>query len=119
MNIVGTKLKVCNTDPMTGWRRDGFCSVDDLDYGTHIVCAVVTKKFLEFTKSKGNDLMSKSPFFPGLKEGDKWCLCITRWIEAYFANVAPKVVLESTSVKVSEYLKRFNISLDEFMKYGI
>jgi uncharacterized protein len=119
MNALGSKIKVCNTDPMTGWRRDGFCSTDDNDIGTHIVCAKVTSAFLNFTKSRGNDLVSKTPFFPGLKQGDKWCLCISRWIEAYFAGVAPPVDLEATSSSVFQYLESAGISKDEFFKFRI
>jgi uncharacterized protein (DUF2237 family) len=119
MNALGSKIKVCNTDPMTGWRRDGFCSTDDNDIGTHIVCAKVTSAFLDFTKSRGNNLVSKTPFFPGLKQGDKWCLCILRWIEAYFAGVAPPVDLEATSENVFQYLESAGISKKEFFKFRI
>lgn len=119
MNVFGYPLKPCNTNPMTGWRRDGFCSTDDKDIGTHIVCAKVTSDFLNFTKSRGNDLITKTPFFPGLKPGDNWCLCISRWIEAYFAGVAPLVDLEATSYAVFKYLEAVNIPKNEFFKYAI
>ena len=117
MNALGSKIKVCNTDPMTGWRRDGFCSTDDNDIGTHIVCAKVTSAFLNFTKSRGNDLVSKTPFFPGLKEGDKWCLCVSRWIEAYLAGVAPYIDAEATNIATFRYLKYANIPEEELNKY--
>ena len=96
-NVFGEELKVCCTSPMTGYFRDGFCNTDEHDHGSHVVCAVMTDDFLEFSKSKGNDLTTPRPEFnfPGLKEGDRWCLCALRWKEAYDAGVAPKVFLES------------------------
>ena len=97
-NILGTELQLCCTDPMTGFFRDGYCHTNHLDRGTHVVCAIVTDAFLQFTKSRGNDLSTpRSDYqFPGLKPGDGWCLCVLRWKEAYEAGVAPEVVLEAT-----------------------
>jgi len=89
-------LKICSTQPMTGYYRDGYCKNLADDSGTHVVCAKMTNEFLEFTKSKGNNLSSPSSSFPGLKEGDKWCLCALRWDEANKANKAPPVDLEAT-----------------------
>lgn len=89
-------LKICSTQPMTGYYRDGYCKNLPDDSGTHVVCAKMTNEFLEFTKSKGNDLITPSSTFPGLKEGDKWCLCALRWDEANKANKAPPVNLEAT-----------------------
>lgn len=97
LNLFNEPLKPCNYNPITGYRRDGFCNYHSDDYGTHIVCALVDDKFLKFTKSKGNDLISPSYNFPGLKSGDKWCICIGRWIEAYQAGVAPKIFPASSS----------------------
>ena len=97
INIFGDEIEACCHDPMTGYFRDGFCNTDEHDHGSHVVCAVMTYDFLEFSKSKGNDLTTPRPEFnfPGLKEGDRWCLCALRWKEAYDAGVAPKVYLES------------------------
>ena len=97
INIFGDEIEACCYDPMTGYFRDGFCNTDEHDHGSHVICAVMTDDFLEFSKSKGNDLTTPRPEFnfPGLKEGDRWCLCALRWKEAYDAGVAPKVFLES------------------------
>ncbi|PIB31257.1 hypothetical protein BFP77_02280 [Maribacter sp. 4U21] len=104
-NVLGTDLCSCCFDPKTGFYRDGFCKTGAEDYGTHVVCAVITDAFLSFTKSKGNDLSTPIPqwSFPGLKAGDKWCLCIMRWLEAEKAGKAPKIVLEATHEKALEY----------------
>ena len=98
LNVLGTPLQTCSTDPMTGWFRDGCCETQAQDRGRHIVCAVVTDDFLAFSKSRGNDLSTPRPEyrFPGLKAGDRWCLCLDRWREAHAAGVAPDVVLEAT-----------------------
>ena len=106
-NIFGEPLKSCCTSPVTGYFRDGFCRTDKSDLGSHTVCVVITKDFLEFSKRKGNDLITPNPVysFPGLKEGDKWCLCALRWKEAYEAGCAPKVELESTDEKALRFIK--------------
>ena len=100
-NIFGDEIEACCYDPMTGYFRDGFCNTDEHDYGSHVVCAVMTDDFLEFSKSKGNDLSTPRPEFnfPGLKEGDRWCLCALRWKEAYEHGFAPKVHLKRTNKK--------------------
>lgn len=105
LNILGTALQSCCNNPATGYLRDGFCKTIEDDTGTHIVCAVMTQEFLDFTKSRGNDLSTPLPYwqFPGLKVGSKWCLCISRWLEAERAGKAPFVVLESTHQKALEY----------------
>ena len=107
-NILGTALHCCCTDPMTGFLRDGYCNTNQLDQGTHVVCAVVTEEFLEFTRSRGNDLTTPIPEyqFPGLKAGDGWCLCALRWLEAYKAGVAPHIKPESTHEKVLEFIEK-------------
>lgn len=106
LNVLGTPLEACCFDPMTGAFRDGFCKTNAFDLGTHTVCAQVTTTFLEFSKQQGNDLITPIAMynFPGLKDGDFWCLCVSRWIEAYNAGVAPKIRLESCHVKTLEYL---------------
>ena len=106
-NVLGTELKSCCTDPMTGFYRDGYCSTGAQDYGTHVVCAIVTEEFLAYTKSQGNDLSTPLPkpyTFPGLKPGDKWCLCASRWIEALESGNAPKISLEATHERMLEYV---------------
>jgi len=98
-NVLGGPLEVCSTDPMTGFFRDGCCNTGPQDVGTHVVCAQVTAEWLAFTKARGNDLITPRPEynFPGLKPGDRWCLCVERWKEAVIAGVAPPVVLTATN----------------------
>lgn len=95
-NVLGSELRSCCTAPMTGFYRNGRCDTGLEDRGVHTVCVKVTAEFLEFSESVGNDLSNPAPGFPGLKSGDKWCLCAARWKEAFDAGVAPEVVLEST-----------------------
>lgn len=104
-NVLGTALQPCCTDPVTGYYRDGYCRTGPGDMGVHVVCAEMTAPFLEFTRSRGNDLTTPVPEhdFPGLRPGDRWCLCAQRWQEAYRANVAPPVVLEATHFGALEY----------------
>jgi uncharacterized protein (DUF2237 family) len=96
-NVLDQPLKLCCGN--TGFTREGFCYVPAGDHGNHSVCAIITEKFLEFSKSRGNDLSTPIPEyqFAGLKEGDKWCLCAARWQEAFHANCAPKIVLSATN----------------------
>lgn len=103
-NVLGTDLQMCCSDPKTGFYRDGFCHTGPDDAGIHVVCAVMTDAFLEYTKKQGNDLSTPMPAygFPGLKAGDRWCLCASRWKEALAAGLAPPVVLESTHEKSLE-----------------
>lgn len=105
-NVLGTELKKCCDSPRTGFYRNGFCHTGPSDQGTHVACAIVTREFLEFTKSKGNDLITPRPEwnFPGLKPGDKWCLCALRYMEAKEAGVAPKLDLEATHEKMLEFM---------------
>ncbi len=105
-NILGGPLMSCCTDPLTGFYRNGRCETGAEDYGTHVVCALMNEEFLEFTKSMGNDLSTPRPEynFPGLKPGDKWCLCAIRWKEAHEQQSAPRVVLESTHEKALQYI---------------
>lgn len=116
-NILGTELQLCCTDPMTGFFRDGYCYTSSMDQGTHVVCAVMTEEFLEFTRSRGNDLSTPRPEyqFPGLKAGDSWCLCALRWKEAYEAGIAPPVKPEATHEKALELLDAAALRKHYFM----
>lgn len=106
-NVLGTDLEICNESPMTGFFRDGCCNTNNLDTGSHTVCVIVTKEFLEFSKSQGNDLSTPRPEFdfPGLNPGDGWCLCAARWLEAEREGFAPRVKLLSTNEKALEIIK--------------
>lgn len=115
-NVLGKNLKTCCTSPMTGFYRNGACETGPADIGTHVVCAEVTKDFLEFTRSRGNDLMSPAPHhgFPGLKPGDRWCLCVSRWKEALDAGLAPPVTLPATHEATLKY-----VSLEDLKKHAV
>lgn len=104
-NVLGQELTSAGSSHKTGFYRDGFCNTGPDDQGIHVVAATMTKEFLEYSKSKGNDLMTPigNGSFPGLKPGDNWCLCAARWKEAYDAGVAPKVILEATHEKALEF----------------
>ncbi|MCL2934737.1 MAG: DUF2237 domain-containing protein [Trichodesmium sp. MAG_R03] len=106
LNVLGEKLEICCTSPMTGFYRDGYCQTGVSDVGSHLICAELTEDFLEFTKRRGNDLSTPRPeyLFPGLKSGDRWCLCVSRWKEALNSGVAPPVVLSATHQKALEVL---------------
>ena len=108
INIFGDKIEACCHDPVTGYFRDGFCNPDEHDFGSHVVCAEITEDFLIFSKAKGNDLSTPRPEFnfPGLKEGDRWCLCALRWKEAYDAGVAPRVYLESCHLNALSFVTK-------------
>lgn len=114
-NVFGEPLKTCSTSPLTGFYRDGHCNTDEQDRGLHTVCAVMTDEFLEFTRLRGNDLITPQPIFrfPGLKAGDRWCLCALRWVEAWRAGKAPLVVLEATHEKTLDY-----VPLEELVKFA-
>lgn len=115
-NVLGGKLATCCTSPMTGYYRDGSCNTGGGDFGAHVICAQVTEEFLAFSKARGNDLSTPVPAFnfPGLKPGDRWCLCASRWKEALDAGMAPPVVLASTHASALEYA-----SLDELKQHAI
>jgi uncharacterized protein len=106
-NVLGTPLVPCSYDPLTGYFRDGCCNTDETDGGSHLICVRVTQEFLVFSMQRGNDLMTPRPEFrfAGLKAGNRWCLCATRWGEALAAGVAPPVVLESTHEKAVEFVR--------------
>tara|TARA_Y100000992_G_C21107893_1_gene415852 strand:- start:181 stop:555 length:375 start_codon:yes stop_codon:yes gene_type:complete len=119
LNVFGKTLKTCSDDPLTGFFRDGCCNSSVNDKGEHTVCAIVSDKFLKFSLSKGNDLITpREEFnFPGLMDGDRWCLCVDRWIEAYQNECAPRLVLEATNVDVLkkidiEILKKFALDIN-------
>ena len=118
-NVFGETIRICCENPITGFFRDGFCHTDERDEGIHTVCVSVTKDFLEFSLSRGNDLSTPRPEFgfPGLKEGDSWCLCAERLVEAYEADKAPKLFLKKTNHRTldivpMELLKDFAIDLN-------
>lgn len=105
-NVLGGELQPCSTDPMTGFYRDGCCETGGEDVGVHTVCARMTAEFLEFSASAGNDLSTPRPEFgfAGLRPGDQWCLCASRWAEALAAGRAPQVVLEATHAGTLEWV---------------
>lgn len=103
-NVEGSPLALCSGAPLTGFFRDGRCSTGPGDDGVHVVCSRVTTAFLEFTKSRGNDLQTPRGSFAGLKDGDRWCLCAARWGEAERAGVAPPVILEATHASAAKVL---------------
>ena len=115
-NVLGTELQSCSEQPMTGFYRDGCCQTGANDFGRHVICARMTPAFLEFTKNRGNDLSTPIPManFPGLKPGDRWCLCAARWQEAFEMGVAPPVVLEATHVKALEI-----VELEDLQRHAI
>jgi len=105
-NVLGGPLQVCGIDPITGFYRDGCCNTDEQDAGMHTVCVVLTESFLAYSKSRGNDLTTPRPEyqFPGLKPGDRWCLCAARWYEAWQAGTAPSVVLAATHENTLQWI---------------
>ncbi len=100
-SVLGKELQVCSKDPLTGWFRDGYCRTDERDRGLHVVCASVTEVFLQYSREQGNDLVTPSPDhrFPGLKPGDRWCVCAARWLQAHRAGKAPPIVPEASDDK--------------------
>jgi uncharacterized protein (DUF2237 family) len=106
-NVLGTALKMCSVDPLTGFTRSGSCEGHEADFGCHAVCSQVTAEFLQFSRMAGNDLSTPRPEyeFPGLKPGDRWCVCAARWEEARLAGKAPPVVLEATHEAALEHVK--------------
>ncbi len=115
-NVLGGELETCSMNPRTGWLRDGCCNTDGNDTGIHTVCAVMTDEFLEYSASMGNDLSTPMPQhgFPGLNEGDQWCLCAPRWSEALAAGKAPQVKLAATHVQTLEWCE-----LNDLKRYAI
>lgn len=115
-NVLGERLQSCCTAPMTGFYRNGRCDTGVEDFGLHVVCAEMTDAFLAFSRSRGNDLSTPAPAFgfPGLKAGDRWCLCAGRWQEALEAGAAPRVILAATHEAALAIL-----SLDDLKKYAL
>ena len=118
-NVLGETLQPCGVRPLTGFYRDGCCRTGEDDHGLHVVCAEMTQPFLEFSRTRGNDLSTpiREAGFPGLRAGDRWCLCAARWKEAFDAGMAPKVVLAATHEAALEivelaHLKSFAIDLN-------
>ena len=116
LNVLGEPLQPCSMNPLTGFYRDGCCKTGEDDSGKHIVCAQMTEDFLNYTKSRGNDLSTAIPQFgfPGLKPGDQWCLCASRWKEALDAGKAPPVQLRATHEAALEI-----VSLDELQHHAL
>ena len=115
-NVLGEELETCSLRPMTGFYRTGCCATGAADVGAHVVCAEVTAAFLALSKARGNDLGTPVPAlgFPGLKPGDRWCLCAARWQEALDAGMAPRVVLRATHQDALEY-----VSLDDLKRHAL
>jgi uncharacterized protein len=116
LNVFGQPLVPCSFDPLTGFFRDGCCKTNEEDAGSHLICAVVSEEFLQFSLRQGNDLITPRPEygFSGLVPGDQWCLCIARWMEAYDAKCAPRLKIESTHIKALE-----SVSLEILEQYSI
>ena len=115
-NVMGTELEVCSLSPRTGFYRDGCCHTGQQDVGLHLVCIESTTDFLEFSKSVGNDLSTPNEMydFPGLVEGDRWCLCALRWKEALQAGKAPKVNLKATHISILEF-----VDLEDLQRHAL
>ena len=115
-NVLGEELESCSADPLTGWLRDGCCNTNETDQGVHTVCAKVTKKFLDWAKISGNDLITPHPEFdfPGLKDGDSWCVCAGTYAQSMDAGTACKIYLKKTNQKTLEI-----ISLEKLKQYAI
>ncbi len=119
LNVFGEKLEVCSESPLTGFFRDGCCNTGSQDAGSHTVCVEVTEAFLEYSRFRGNDLSTPARQFgfPGLREGDRWCLCAARWLEAYQQEMAPRVFLRRTHIRALEtvpleLLRRYAVDLN-------
>ena len=115
LNVLGQPLTCCSCEPLTGWYRDGYCKTDVFDHGQHTVCCIVSNQFLRYSKAQGNDLITPVPEygFKGLQEGDNWCLCATRWKEAYQDGFAPLLRLEATEISALKV-----IGLELLMQYA-
>lgn len=114
-NVFGDNLESCCMDPITGFFRTGNCDTSIEDTGMHTVCVEITDDFLEFSKAAGNDLSTPNPAydFRGLKEGDRWCLCLSRWVQAYEAGMAPRIYLKATHISALEF-----IDMDVLQKFS-
>jgi uncharacterized protein (DUF2237 family) len=112
-NVLGEPLEICGENPVTGFYRDGCCNTGPQDRGAHVICARVTEEFLQFSLQQGNDLITPRPGFPGLRPGDRWCLCAGRWAEAASAGCAPRVVLKASHEAALRY-----VTLDELKSHA-
>lgn len=114
-NVLGGALASCSEAPLTGFFRTGCCETSDADLGVHTVCALMTDTFLAFSKARGNDLSTPRPElgFPGLKTGDRWCLCAPRWKEALDAGLAPQIILAATHERTLDL-----VSLDDLKRFA-
>lgn len=115
-NVLGGPLELCSANPLTGFFRDGCCRTGADDYGVHVVCVQVTAGFLNFSRAHGNDLSTPVPAydFPGLKPGDRWCVCAARWQEALEAGAAPPVILDATSISALEF-----VDLSDLVRHAV
>ena len=115
-NVLGEKLEECSMNPLTGWFRDGCCNTDEIDHGVHTVCAKVTTEFLEWAKKDGNDLITPNTQFgfPGLKDGDSWCVCASTYAKSIKSGTACKIFLKRTNYKTLEI-----IPIEELKKYAL
>jgi hypothetical protein len=116
LNVFGEPLEICSTDPVTGYYRDGYCHTGQGDSGSHTVAAVISEEFLKFQKSVGNDLTRPAPMFnfPGLRPGYRWAVCAPRWLQAYKAGKACRVILAATNIKALEYIPLEYLKEHEF-----
>ncbi len=116
LNVFSEPLESCSTDPVTGFFRDGCCNTNTQDVGSHTVCVALTLEFLEYSRSRGNDLMTPVPQFgfPGLSEGQRWCLCASRWLEAHKAGKAPRVYLRRTHLRALD-----TVPMETLREYAI
>lgn len=105
-NVLGQPLQECGCQPLTGWFRDGSCRTDPADLGRHTVCCLITEAFLAYSRAQGNDLTTPAPAygFPGLRPGDRWCVCARRWLEAHDDGLAPPVILEACEISTLEVI---------------
>jgi len=115
-NVLGEPLQPCSEQPMTGFFRDGCCRTGPQDLGAHVICARMTAEFLEYSRSRGNDLITPQPGagFPGLRPGDRWCLCASRWKEALEAGTAPRVILQATHERALRI-----VTLDDLKRHAL
>jgi uncharacterized protein len=113
-NVLGGELEPCSLEPVTGFYRDGCCNTGADDVGVHTVCVLMTAEFLEYSRSVGNDLSTPQPGFPGLRPGDRWCLCAPRWQEALEAGAAPEVILDATHVASLEW-----VGLEDLRRHAV
>lgn len=116
LNVLGEELESCSEEPLTGFFRDGCCNTNEYDYGNHTVCVELTQEFLEYSRFRGNDLSTPRPefAFPGLRPGQRWCLCAERWLEAFEHDMAPKVYLRRTHIRALEV-----ITLEKLKSYAL